>query len=304
MNIETQQILIPKKVHIGDTAELRCTFHADSPELASLAANESSQLPLSIFQSPINSEDFEIQEVSIATAGVNYYQLSVIFIPWKSGSIKLPDLEIANISISIKPEEIVSLTKQYNTTSLQDSNAPLLLPGTTYKLWGSVILIILILVLCINLIVKRKKVSFFLKNKILQMKYKRNKKLTIQKLQKLNKLYNSKAGYEAGYENRYDGEISEQIQHILRTYLEFRFAYPFTKVVTSELMTTFNEITQMLLSDKKYDAFGEIVNAFIRTDYIRYGSVNNDASFIENEKSEIIENIIKNIEILEGDDDA
>lgn len=289
--IETQQILIPKKVHIGDTAELRCTFTADSPELKAVTSAGVKELPLSVFTTPINSEDFEILNVSIAPAGVNYYQLSITFIPWKSGPIKLPDLTVSGIEIAIKQEEIVSLTKQFNTTSLQDSNAPLLLPGTAYKLWGSVIISILIIILCINLIIKRNKISFFMKNKILQMKYRKNKKKTIKKLKKLS-------GKNKNNDLK-DSDVGEQIQHILRNYLEFRFAYPFTKVVTSELMTVFNKITQMLLSDSKYEAFGEITNAFIRTDYIRYSS---EGAFLENEKTELIDNIIKNIEILEGDE--
>ena len=31
--IEPQQILVPKKVYIGDTAELRCTFNTANPEI-------------------------------------------------------------------------------------------------------------------------------------------------------------------------------------------------------------------------------------------------------------------------------
>ena len=51
-----------------------------------------------------------------------------------------------------------------------------------------------------------------------------------------------------------------------------------------------------LLSDSKEEAFGEIASSFIRTDYIRYSK---DAYFKENEKTEIIQNLIKQIELLE-----
>lgn len=333
--IETQQILIPKKVHIGDTAELRCTFTADSQELSALVSQGTASLPLSVF-SAVDSEDFEILTVSVSPAGVNYYQISITFIPWKSGAIKLPDLSVADIDVALKPVDIVSLTKQFNTSSLKESNAPLLLPGTAYKLWGSVIAGILLLILSINLIVKRKKVSFFMKNKILQLKYRKNKRLTIKKLRKLANCRKGKNGLGAGGGNCAgggtsagegtstaggancasgrapngancagisDSNIAEEFQHIMRKYLEFRFGYPFTNVVTADLMNVFNDITQMVLSEMKYEAFGEIVSAFIRTDYIRYGGgANSDGVFLNGELQELVENIIGDIEKLEGDD--
>ena len=354
--IETQQILIPKKVHIGDTAELRCTFTADSQELSALVSQGTASLPLSVF-SAVDSEDFEILTVSVSPAGVNYYQISITFIPWKSGAIKLPDLSVADIDVALKPVDIVSLTKQFNTSSLKESNAPLLLPGTAYKLWGSVIAGILLLILSINLIVKRKKVSFFMKNRILQLKYRKNKRLTIKKLRKLANCRKGKNGLGAGGGTSTSGEgtstagrgtsttgggncagggtsagegtstaggancasgrapngancagisdsnIAEEFQHIMRKYLEFRFGYPFTNVVTADLMNVFNDITQMVLSEMKYEAFGEIVSAFIRTDYIRYGGgANSDGVFLNGELQELVENIIGDIEKLEGDD--
>lgn len=288
--MNTQQILIPKKVHIGDTAELRCTFSAESPSLKKLTEEGITSLPYSVFTTPIESEDFEILSVSIAPSGVNYYQISITFIPWKTGLIKLPDINIENIEIALKPEEIVSLTKQYNTTTIKESTAPLLLPGTTYKLYGSIILAVVFIIIIVNLFIKRKKLCFFVKNKILQMKYKKNKKQAIKKLKKI--------GNNPDFKDR---EAAEQIQHVLRNYLEFRFDYPFTRVVTSKLLPAFYEITQNLLSENKYEAFGEITDSFIRTDYIRYSS---NALFLVNEKTQLIENIIKNIEILEGDENA
>ena len=46
--ISPQQILIPKKVYIGDTAELRCTFNSPDPFLKQLTSSGTAELPLFI----------------------------------------------------------------------------------------------------------------------------------------------------------------------------------------------------------------------------------------------------------------
>lgn len=287
--ITPDQILVPKKVHIGDTAELRCTFSFNSPKLRNLVENGTAQIPVSSFAEEINENNLEILKVELFQAGVDTYQLSISFIPWKTGLFNLPKIKIADVELIFRPEEVISLTKEYDTTTLRDSTSPLLLPGTTYKVYGSIILLVVFIVLGICLIVKRKKVGFFVRNKLLQRRYKKNKKKTIKQLKNIAALQIS------------DSEAAGNIQNILRKYLEYRFAYPFTRTVTSELVSVFYKITQSLLSETKYEAFGEIANSFIRTDYIRYSK---NSSFLINEKKELIQKIINNIEILEGVEDA
>ena len=288
--IKPQQILMPKKVHIADTAELRCTFNSDSPKLKSLTSQGTTVLTEEIFKYPIDDDNFEIKSISISPSGINYYQLDIIFTPWKTGSLKFPNIILEDVELSIKSEEIVSLTEEYQTSSLQSSTAPLLLPGTTYKLYGSIVLGLIIIIGLVTLIIKRKKVNFYIKNKKLQKKYKKNKKRAYKALKLIN-----------NNQNLTDSEVAEQVQKVVRDYLEVRFDYPFTRSVTSELIPTFERITQSLLSEKKYIAFDEIANTFIRTDYIRYSS---NAMFLANERSDLIQLIVKNIEILEGEDDA
>lgn len=289
--IKPQQILMPKKVHIADTAELRCTFNSDSPDLKALTSKGTTELSSDIFKTPINENDFEIISISISPSGINYYQLDIILIPWKTGTIKFPNIVIEDVELALKSEEINSLTDQYKTTSLQESSAPLLLPGTAYKLYGSIIVGLIILIGLISVIIKRKKLNFYFKNRKLQKKYKKNKKRAFKRLKNL------KANQELK-----DSEVAGQIQNIVRDYLEVRYDYPFTRSVTSELIPTFERITQSLLSEKKYIAFDEIANTFIRTDYIRYCS---NAMFLANERNDLIQMIVKNIEILEGvDEDA
>lgn len=284
-----QQILIPKKVYIGDQAELRCTFNSPSTELKQLVNSESDgQAELSLVS--FNSSEYEVKSVTLAPAGVDFYQLSITFIPWKTGEIQFPPFTIdgTDLLIEFQPVQIVSLisTDSNNATVLRDTAAPLLLPGTTYKIYGALTAFIIFLIAAIRIIIKRKSIQFYLNTKRLQRKYKKNKKQTFRALRQIEN-------------ETSDSYIAGQIQKIMRNYLEVRFDYPFTNATTSELMKGWQKVTGGLLSDAKEEAFGDITASFIRTDYIRYG---NENQFNENEKTELIKKLIDCIEVLEKEE--
>ena len=204
----TQQVLVPKKVYIGDTAELRCTFNSPSPYLKILVAQGTAKLTNNSF-----SEDYDIKTVSLSPAGVDFYQLTITFTPWKTGSLQFPPFEIegADIILEFQPVQIVSLitTEGINATTLRDTAAPLLLPGTAYKLYGSLTAFIIILILLIRIIVKRKSLLFYINSKRLLRKYKKNKK---QALRLLRQLTQKKADDS-------DQMAAEKIQILMRNYL-------------------------------------------------------------------------------------
>ncbi len=184
--ISPQQILLPKKVYIGDKAELRCTFNSPSTQLKQMTAGGSTELPLvsqnnsvdlsseELFAIP--HKDYEIQKITLSPAGVDYYQFTITFVPWKTGDLTFPPMEIegSDVILEFQPLQIVSLisTDSANATTLHDSAAPLLLPGTAYKLYGSLAAFIIILIVIIRIIVKRKSLLFYFNQKKLLRKYK------------------------------------------------------------------------------------------------------------------------------------
>ena len=82
VTLNTQQILLPKNVYIGDSAELRISF--TSPE----------KIVSYKFTEDLDYRDYTIENVELLESGLNYYQLSINFIPWKMGKINLPSLEL------------------------------------------------------------------------------------------------------------------------------------------------------------------------------------------------------------------
>lgn len=287
--ITAQQILVPKKVYIGDTAELRCSFNSPDAALKTLVQNGTAVLGADFAA----SKDYDILSIKLLPAGVDFYQLSITFVPWKTGDISFPSLQFENTELILEfsPVQIVSLISSESSanTAFRDTAAPLLLPGTAYKLYGSLALVIIILIITARLIVKRQSLAFYFNSKKLQRKYKKNKKQTIKKLKKTVTEFESKNA-------NYAVLAAEKVQHILRNYLEVRFDFPFTKAASSEIMPGFYKVTGRLLSSEKEEAFAEIAASFIRTDYIRY---KDGANFKGNELRELVEKNIASIEILE-----
>ena len=294
--ISPQQILIPKKVYIGDTAELRCTFNSPDPFLKQLTSSGTAELPL-VSQSTKPQEEYVIKNISLSPSGIDFYQLTITFIPWKTGDLLFPSMEIegSDIVLEFQPIQIVSLiaNENTNTYTIRDTAAPLLLPGTTYKLYGTLSVFVIFLIICIRIILKRKNILFYINQKRLLKKYKKNKKQTIRNLYKI--------ADEAEAAKIDDQTAAENLQKSLRTYLEIRFDYPFTHTVASEIMQGWQTATGGLLSDTKTEAFGNIAASFIRTDFIRYSK---NGKFEENELINLIEKIISQIQILEQNEES
>lgn len=294
--ISPQQILIPKKVYIGDTAELRCTFNSPDPFLKQLTSSGTAELPL-VSQSTEPQEEYVIKSISLSPSGIDFYQLTITFIPWKTGDLLFPSMEIegSDIVLEFQPIQIVSLiaNENTNTYTIRDTAAPLLLPGTTYKLYGTLSVFVIFLIICIRIILKRKNILFYINQKRLLKKYKKNKKQTIRNLYKI--------ADEAEAAKIDDQTAAENLQKSLRTYLEIRFDYPFTHTVASEIMQGWQTATGGLLSDTKTEAFGNIAASFIRTDFIRYSK---NGKFEENELINLIEKIISQIQILEQNEES
>lgn len=293
--MQSQQVLVPRQVYIGDSAELRCTFETESVLFRNLVAQKGNiELSKEYFMGELDASKWDVKNVVISSSGYNKYTLSISFVPWRTGNIDLPAFDMgaalnsdAEIYVmGFQRFEVVSITKTQSLSSLRDIQSPLLLPGTTYKVYGLIILLLLLIIAVIRITIKRKKFVFFIKNEILLWKYRKNKKATFKQLLKLEQDKVSA-----------DNQIASEMQKIIRAYLEFRMDYPFTKLVTSEMMEGFYKATCNLLSDKKTFAAEEIIRVFVRTDFIRYSK---DAAFNANERQQLISTLMNSIETLEA----
>jgi hypothetical protein len=288
---KTHQVLVPQNVYIGDSAELRVSF---SSENAHKLLKDSSfvELPLSNFVEDLQFQDYQIEKITLLSNGQNNYNFVITFIPWKTGNINFPNYNLLpeeNVILKFETVSISSLLKD-ESVGLQEQAAPLLLPGTAYKVYGILILSILVLFVGIRLIVKRDSVSSYLKRRKLLKKYKKNKKSTIKNLSKILK-----------NKDLSDVDFASNIQNAMRNYLEVRFDFPFTKTVSSEIKEKYLFAVESA-SEQKVCAIECIQKIFCQTDIIRYGQKSfgiNKTSFLENEKETLVDQLIQSIETLE-----
>lgn len=283
-----RQVLIPLSVLVGDTATLNISFSS---------REKFDSVSVQNFSRPINEKEYFIKQLALRNNGKdkngqNQYVLSIIFIPWVTGSIKFPPVTLKD-GFTVTPSEI-SINSVFSVTQsskkFSDAKGPLLLPGTTYRLLFKIIFYIILLLIGFVLLLKWKQLSIIYKNLKLKILYIQNKKKTIKFLANLN-----------DDKNTSDKEKAFLIQNCMRSYLNTRFSYPFTNCATSEIAPGFQRIFQGLLSDKKEDAVFDLTGIFTRTDYIRYAK---DASFAENELKDIIRKLSEIIETFEKPEEA
>lgn len=292
----TQQMMNPKIAYIGDQVVLSTVFNIESQFLSELTKNESTiDLPISSFVEAIEVNDFEITRIYLNRSGVNYYNLVIEFIPWTTGEFSFPqyDLGLAAggnegvLLIQFEQEYITSITEQNSITQLNSYDTPLLLPGTHYKLYGIIILLVIFFILLLQMLIKHKSLSALVKKYIKLYKYRKNRRRAEKELQGLLAKELS------------DSLVAQKIQAIMRKYLEFRYEYPFSNTVSSQMMNAFEKIAgayNEILENKKLDAAFVISQTFIRTDFVRYSK---EGAFSQGEKEEIINQLLENIKILE-----
>lgn len=288
---KTHQVLVPQNVYIGDSAELRVSFSSENAHKL-LKDSSSVELPLSNFVEDLQFQDYQIEKITLISNGQNNYNFVITFIPWKTGNLNFPNYNLLpeeNVILKFETVSISSLLKD-ESVGLQEQAAPLLLPGTAYKVYGILILSILVLFVGIRLIVKRDSVSSYIKRRKLLKKYKKNKKSTIKNLSKILK-----------NKDLSDVDFASNIQNAMRNYLEVRFDFPFTKTVSSEIKEEYLFAVESA-SEQKVCAIECIQKIFCQTDIIRYGQKSfgiNKTSFLENEKETLVDQLIQSIETLE-----
>jgi len=287
------QILIPKEVYVGDTAELRFSFNAPVDLFAGVPADKinDGELLLNTENSSFKMQDYDIKQVSLRLIG-RTYTLSLIFVPWVTGTIKFPpfDLnalihsdtkvsipeELANkpFVITLQPVEILSLVKKYNALTLRSPLPPELLPGTNYIVWSFIILFVLLLFAVIFVLAKFPMISekfYSLSESLALIKNARQTKHKIRVL--LKKKYS-------------DAEFAQEWQSITRKYLSARFSTSFNSITTNSIAKRIMNVTGDFMSNEQEDSIISLTSLFTRTDYIRFAKDSIDSRQLPSEEHE------------------
>ena len=284
--IQTQQTVFPKSVYIGDRTELRCSFRHEG-------AVQVSAVGMDCFITEPDFSLYDITSVTVQEAGQGYYTLVLSFVPWHTGKISFPDFELPDVGvIHFDDISVLSLVEQQGVQGLKSYSSPLLLPGTAYKIYAGIAVIVILLIIIIRLVVKRQSIIFWARNLKLRRRYARNKRIAVKQLRALC------SGPQKGQQPQSDSELSTAVQKIIREYLEVRLAYPFTRTLTSEMSLAFDTATGGLADENRQAAFEDIIGAFVRTDYIRF-SKSRDAVFADGEFTTLVNKLIDDMNVIE-----
>ena len=305
-----EQIVTPKDIYVGDTAELRYVFQSQTNLFLMADPSRVNGDMITLDESLPVFKDMEsiclVKKAVLQRVGITYTVI-LTFVPWITGEITFAEFNLnelcgnnsdaAPFLIQLSPIQVGSILKRAESSGEGSPVSPLLLPGTNYVVWGLISALLIILV-CVGIVIARFSV---ISRKLVELKenlgFSRNARLTKRKLNSLKKKQYS------------DIEFACAWQQIMRTYLEYRFRASFSSVTASSFVSVITNMTGDMLNMEQENAVYSLQGLFRRTDYIRYarGSIDSEqlpaeeheAVFLQGERENIIELSVSNIEGLE-----
>lgn len=302
--------VLPKEVYVGDQVELRCVI-APGFELLpgdvdfvtrSFLADEiwgvqdvGSRQKLTARQ-----EDFPLTVHSISLQRIDQgYSVSLMLTPWQPGEIEPGYLEVTALPevrgflekirgpvlVQLPKIPIASLADQTDARQLRPVAPPVLVPGSIYVVYGLAVVALVLLVGLVVLLARFQQVRLFFKGLASRIRLSRNYRIAVRQLKRLR-------GQPLDHR-----ELAARLASIARTYLEGRFARPFTAAATSEIMLLLDEIFVGMLSDQQLELVERLLVLLRRCDYLRYAPA---AVMLEGEKERLIQSMEEFIGCMEG----
>lgn len=266
---ETSQMVFPKKIYVGDTAELRFTFRSNVDFFPNEDTLDEKPLLLEKLPFATDNEDFTLIKGMIQRNGL-LYTVVLTFSPWKIGYIDFPQIDLipavfgsdSTVPFMIDPEpvEIISILPKGEDSSLRGIRGPLLVPGTIYVVYAAIILFIALLIFIIQTIVRWQQISARMKEKKTLRLYAKNARNALRQFRKLEK-NSSKIN---------DVAFCLAVQQIFRFYLSVRFGRKFDCLSTDQIAPVFDDITAGTMNDFTRETVSSVVEIFRRADYLRF----------------------------------
>lgn len=291
---DISQLVFPKRLYVGDTAELRYTFRSSIDFFNGDSASDELVLPVAAFPFQIDNREFSIEKASLQRNG-DFYTVILTFIPWRTGIVDIPPFDLLSVlygsaavpvEINPQPFEVASVLPDGDDTQLRSSVPPLLIPGTMYVVYAVIFLCIVLLILIVKAAVSYSDVAAAVRAYMTLKNYAKNARRTLKSLRRLEK-----KGAQFS-----DEEFCAVFQTIMRGYLSVRFGSSFNACTSSLISASLEESTGGFMSDAKMAQAELLEGLFRRADYIRFAAGSADsrrlpaeqysAAFRQNERSE------------------
>lgn len=292
--------ITPINIYVGDEVDIRYVISTNPSELSGITSN---RIQLEIDKDNIRNLG---NQCSIKSMEINIQDdvaiLEVKCVPWIVGEIKFPSLDLYKLlpnhqsineiwNIQLPTITVLSILDKTNTKSLRPVSPPIVIPGTTYIVYGIIILIVIFLVLLCIFFVKLKKVrrsfSDFMRRLFLSKIYKSAKR----RIRILTKRMGTIS----------DEVFANELSHIVRDYLENLFDLPFTAATPKEINSLFISAFKGLISDMQQERIHRIYETLVRLDYIRFSATQEELS--KKEKEYLLSQVTDLLVFWEMEDD-
>lgn len=124
-------VLVPREVYVGDTAEFSFTTGAFNGVLEAGAEANVPDESISV------SADATVSSI-LVRRDASFSTVTVRFIPWSTGLLRLPAFTLKKIRVIPPPVRIYSIVEKTGINELEPPRSPLLVPGTTLILYAFV----------------------------------------------------------------------------------------------------------------------------------------------------------------------
>ena len=322
---ENLQIVMPRLIYIGDTIEIRSVFHSDALIFGGdFAEKPSATIPLRTdYEFFLTHEaDFCVKAASLEKLN-SEYTLNLTVIPWKTGFLQIPPFSLTSLVafsqnekivgtspsmtgnrsstpfiVSLSPIEVKSLVQKTGNHSFLPQASPLVLPGTTALLVFLALFALAVFSAILFVLLHLPRVARFIENLTALYSLKKNSRKAVKKIRALQKESEKIPS---------DKDFAEGLQHILRAFLNKRFAQNFSSVTTNALYPLFIALCGGDLGEHQENAVEHLIALFNRLDFIRFSEHARFLSASENngksERDSVCENAITMIEEFDDDSD-
>ena len=193
---------------------------------------------------------------------------------WQPGKVDMPEIKIKTenyiLNVQFPQIEVSSILEKTHISSIRSYKGPEIIPGSTYIIWVSGILLLGFLAAMITMIVKFSKIKRFYKMLRLKHRYRKNYKRSVSKINLLSK--NSA--------NLSDMDFCERLQLILRDFFAVRFSEKIYNMTTPEITKWFTDTFGSLLPDNAMEAIEKFYAVMVRCEYIRFSGYSSKASIL------------------------
>ncbi len=272
--------LIPKVVYVGDEAEIRFNFDWDGNLYSENAETFVSLVTESSLDETLEN-DYTIKSMQLFPSQEGFV-LSVLFIPWKSGTLDMEafdlatifSLEVNTLLIDIPEVHIESILKPNDKGEINPPIGPVIIPGTTYVLIAILVVVLIVAVFTIIIFSRMKVIKAWIKSFFGKIWASNNFKKASRDLLILSKQSES-----------LDSKIfAARLSVIIRTYLEGRFSHRFTAETTSSFFHIFDELFAGTVSSKASNFLQDLYEICVRCDFLHYAGVETEKAPLTTEE--------------------